>query len=103
MGADIGLHVGKNFIESFPDRVYPARIIQSLNQEKRLGEKTGSGFYAFDAKRKASPDPKLAPLVEAARKAAGLLKPGQKPLPFSSKVLTASMSTGSYFPSSWLP
>ncbi len=50
VGADIGLHVGKNFIESFSDRVYPAQIISLLNDHKRLGEKTGSGFYKFDNK-----------------------------------------------------
>lgn len=27
VGADIGLHVGKNFLDSFPERCYPARII----------------------------------------------------------------------------
>ncbi len=50
VGADIGLHVGKNFIESFSERVYPAQIISLLNDHKRLGEKTGSGFYKFDNK-----------------------------------------------------
>ncbi len=50
MGADIGLHVGANFHQSFPDRVYQARIIQLMNEHKRLGEKTGSGFYKFDKK-----------------------------------------------------
>ena len=50
VGADIGLHVGANFHQSFPDRVYQARIIQLMNEQKRLGEKTGSGFYKFDKK-----------------------------------------------------
>ena len=50
VGADIGLHVGANFHQSFPDRVYQARIIQLMNEHKRLGEKTGSGFYKFDKK-----------------------------------------------------
>lgn len=50
VGADIGLHVGKNFIEAFSERVYPAQIISLLNDHKRLGEKTGSGFYKFDNK-----------------------------------------------------
>lgn len=45
VGSDIGLHVGKNFVESFPERVYVSHIIPLLNQHKRLGEKTGSGFY----------------------------------------------------------
>ena len=50
VGADIGLHVGKNFIESFPERVYTALIISLLNDNKRLAEKNGSGFYKFDNK-----------------------------------------------------
>lgn len=32
VGADIGLHVGKNFLDSFPERVYPARVILKLNE-----------------------------------------------------------------------
>ena len=45
MGSDVGLHVGKNFIESFPDRVVVSQLIPELNRLKRLGEKTGKGFY----------------------------------------------------------
>ncbi|KAL3160104.1 hypothetical protein ABBQ32_010882 [Trebouxia sp. C0010 RCD-2024] len=78
VGADIGLHVGKNFIEAFSERVYPAQIISLLNDHKRLGEKTGSGFYKFDNKRKASADKDLAPIIEESRKKAGLFK-GQPP------------------------
>lgn len=74
VGADIGLHVGKNFIDSFPDRVYPARIIALLNEHKRLGEKTGAGFYKYDSRRKASPDPAVGALIDESRKAAGLEK-----------------------------
>lgn len=68
VGADIGMHVGGNFIQSFPERVYTPQIIMLLNEKQRLGEKTGSGFYKFDAKRKASPDPELQPLLEQSRK-----------------------------------
>ncbi|KAG2441459.1 hypothetical protein HXX76_003081 [Chlamydomonas incerta] len=80
VGSDIGLHVGANFVTSFPDRVYVSRLIPALNEAKRLGEKTGRGFYKFDAKtRKASPDPEgLAPLLEASRREAGLLPAGAK-------------------------
>jgi len=73
VGSDIGLHVGKNFVDSFPERVYVSQIIPLLNQNKRLGEKTGSGFYKFDAKRRASPDPAIQPLLEQSVKSAGLL------------------------------
>ena len=67
------MHVGSNFIESFPERVYKPHIILALNEAKRLGEKTGAGFYKFDAKRKALPDPELKPLLEASRKVCQLL------------------------------
>ncbi|GFR46239.1 hypothetical protein Agub_g7785 [Astrephomene gubernaculifera] len=80
VGSDIGLHVGANFVTSFPERVYVSRLIPLLNEAKRLGEKTGKGFYKFDSKtRKASPDPELAPLLAESRKAAGLVQPGAKP------------------------
>ncbi|EFN52227.1 hypothetical protein CHLNCDRAFT_59763 [Chlorella variabilis] len=79
VGADIGLHVGKNFLESFSKRCYPARIIQLLNENKRLGEKSGRGFYKYDARRRASPDPDLAPLVQQSRKGAGLYQDGAPP------------------------
>lgn len=72
VGTDISLHVGQNMLDSFPERCYKPPIIQLLYDQKRLGEKTGSGFYKLDAKRKALPDPELKPLVEASRKAAGI-------------------------------
>lgn len=80
MGADVGLHVGKNFLESFPERTYSAKLIVKLNEAKRLGEKTGSGFYQYDAKRKAKPDPALAPIVEASRKVSSSHVPSSAPL-----------------------
>ena len=72
MGADVGLHVGKNILDSFPERSYPARIIQLLNEHKRLGEKSGAGFYKYDARRRASADPALGPLVQQSRKVGGV-------------------------------
>ena len=43
VGADVGLHVGQNFLDAFPERTYPAGLIRKLNEAKRLGEKTGAG------------------------------------------------------------
>jgi enoyl-CoA hydratase/3-hydroxyacyl-CoA dehydrogenase len=85
VGADVGLHVGMNILESFPERCYPARIIQLLNERKTLGEKTGSGFYKYDARRRPSPNPDLLPVVQQARKLAGLMKEGTAPPKFSEK------------------
>jgi len=79
VGADIGKHVGENIAQSYGDRIYPTALFQLLNDAKRLGEKTGSGFYKFDNKRRASPDPELAPILQASRKASGLVKEGDKP------------------------
>ena len=68
VGADIGKHVGENFAKDFGERIYPTALIHLLNEKKRLGEKTGSGFYKFDNRRKASPDPDLAPIIAESRK-----------------------------------
>jgi enoyl-CoA hydratase/3-hydroxyacyl-CoA dehydrogenase len=76
VGADVGAHVGANVVETWPERVYRTALIPSLVAAKRLGEKTGAGFYKFDAKRKASPDPEgLAPLLAASRAACKLPRP----------------------------
>ena len=69
VGADIGKHVGENFAKDFSERIYPTHLIHLLNEANRLGEKTGSGFYKFDNKRKASPDPDLAPIIAKSREA----------------------------------
>lgn len=79
VGSDVGLHVGKNFLDSFPERVYLTHLIPLLNQHKRLGEKTGKGFYKYDAKRRASPDPEIAPIIKESIAKSGLLKAGDKP------------------------
>ncbi|KAF8056781.1 Glyoxysomal fatty acid beta-oxidation multifunctional protein MFP-a [Scenedesmus sp. PABB004] len=73
VGSDIGLHVGRNFAEAFPERVYASGLFPTLVAARRLGEKSGAGFYKFDASRRASPDPALRPLLEASVASAGLL------------------------------
>lgn len=70
VGGDVGLHVGKNFIESFPDRVVKSHLIPLLNEAGRLGEKTGSGFYKY-ANRKPVPDPALKEILDKSRAAGG--------------------------------
>lgn len=71
VGGDIGLHVGKNFIDSFPDRVVKSQLIPLLNEAGRLGEKTGSGFYKY-TNRKQAPDPAVKEILYNSRAAAGL-------------------------------
>ena len=45
VGGDIGVHVGKNFIDSFPERTVVSTLLPRMMEAKRLGEKTGKGFY----------------------------------------------------------
>ncbi len=54
------------YVFSFPDRVYPAAIYRLLLQAKRLGDRSGAGFYKH-ANGKPSPDPELLPLLQQAR------------------------------------
>mmetsp|Transcript_20088 Transcript_20088/g.50614 ORF Transcript_20088/g.50614 Transcript_20088/m.50614 type:complete len:723 (+) Transcript_20088:227-2395(+) len=73
VGADIGVHVGANFIHSYPERVYQSTLYPSMVEKKRLGQKTGSGFYKYDEKRKATPDPDgVMPFLLQSRQAAKL-------------------------------
>ena len=43
VGADVGLHVGKNILDSFPERSYPARIIQARPARLDLQQGACSG------------------------------------------------------------
>lgn len=77
VGMEVGVHVGKNFIEDFPERVYVSPLIPSMLDAKRLGEKTKCGFYAYDDRRKALPDmDAIAPFVENARRQRKVPLPG---------------------------
>jgi enoyl-CoA hydratase/3-hydroxyacyl-CoA dehydrogenase len=49
VGSDIGLHVGKNFVDSFPARTYTGHLIGAMVEARRLGEKSGAGFYKVHA------------------------------------------------------
>lgn len=76
VGADIGMHVGKNFINEWPERNYIAYVIKLLNDHKMLGEKSGKGFYTFDKKRKASLNSEMKPILEESQQLSGLMKAG---------------------------
>jgi len=67
VGGDVSLHVGANFVQNFSNRVYQSALIPMLNEAKRLGEKTGKGFYVYDDKRKAQPDPELTVFLDKSR------------------------------------
>ena len=62
-------------MEDFPDRVYETRLIPSMMDANRLGEKSGSGFYAHDSTKRGTATPDvhgIAPFLAASRQAARL-------------------------------
>ena len=64
-------------ISSKTSRTSMNTMIPSLLDAKRLGEKTKSGFYSYDDRRKASPDmDAIAPFIENARKNRKVPLPG---------------------------
>ncbi|KAL6769994.1 ECH3 [Auxenochlorella protothecoides x Auxenochlorella symbiontica] len=72
VGLDVSLFVGKSYLEAFPERIYRSALVPLLNEAGRLGEKAKKGWYVFDDKRKARPDPALAEIVLKSRKRSGL-------------------------------
>tara|TARA_B100001248_G_scaffold262707_1_gene261268 strand:- start:13168 stop:15342 length:2175 start_codon:yes stop_codon:yes gene_type:complete len=53
VGWDVGVKVAKIFHEAFGDRATPCELMAKLTQDpKRLGTKTGKGFYTYDEKGK---------------------------------------------------
>jgi 3-hydroxyacyl-CoA dehydrogenase len=61
-GVDIGWHRDPSRIENIRD---------ALAAEGRWGQKKGAGFYDYDEKRKASPSPRVAEIIEEFREKTG--------------------------------
>lgn len=51
-GADIGLAVAKFNFSEYGERFRPVPILEAMVEAKQLGQKTGSGFYLYDAATK---------------------------------------------------
>lgn len=64
VGLDTALFAGRVMQEAFPERIVSSPILAKLVEVKRLGQKTGAGFFAYkDAKGRGEPNPKLAELL----------------------------------------
>ncbi|XP_021741203.1 peroxisomal fatty acid beta-oxidation multifunctional protein MFP2-like [Chenopodium quinoa] len=72
VGFGVGVATAMQYIEHFPDRTYKSMIIPLMQEDKRAGESTRKGFYLYDDKRKASPDPELKKYIEKAREISGI-------------------------------
>ncbi|MBA0683766.1 hypothetical protein Goari_025396, partial [Gossypium aridum] len=72
VGFGVAIATGSQFIENFPERTYKSMLIPIMQEDKRTGESTRKGFYLYDNKRKASPDPELKMYIEKARSISGV-------------------------------
>jgi len=63
-GLDVALEVGKTLYSSFPDRIYPSELLIAMYKAKRLGRKTGRGFYFEDGIRSDEPAPETQQIIE---------------------------------------
>jgi 3-hydroxyacyl-CoA dehydrogenase/enoyl-CoA hydratase/carnithine racemase len=66
VGLDTAYYAGRVMHEAFPDRTAASPILPALVKAGRLGQKSGSGFYAYKDKKggRGTPDPALDELIK---------------------------------------
>ncbi|THG03548.1 hypothetical protein TEA_012206 [Camellia sinensis var. sinensis] len=72
VGFGVAIATGTQFVENFPERTYKSMLIPIMQEDKRAGEATRKGFYVYNDKRKASPDPEIKKIVQKAREISGV-------------------------------
>ncbi|KAL2530584.1 Peroxisomal fatty acid beta-oxidation multifunctional protein MFP2 [Forsythia ovata] len=72
VGFGVAIATGSQFVLNFPERTFKSMLIPLMQEDKRAGETTRRGFYAYDEKRKANPDPEIKKYVEKAREVSGV-------------------------------
>lgn len=72
VGFGVAIATGTEFIQNFPERTYKSMLIPLMQEDKRAGEATRKGFYVYDDKRKAKPDPELKKYIEKSRSISGV-------------------------------
>jgi len=65
IGLDTAFYAGRVMYDAFPDRTGASPILPALVKAGRLGQKTGSGFFAYkDKSGRGTPDPVTAELIK---------------------------------------
>uniref|UniRef100_A0A0D9WFM0 Uncharacterized protein n=1 Tax=Leersia perrieri TaxID=77586 RepID=A0A0D9WFM0_9ORYZ len=72
VGFGVAVASRKQYLQSYPERCYNSKLIQIMIEENRRGESSCKGFYLYDDKRKASPDPEINKYVEKSRSMASI-------------------------------
>uniref|UniRef100_A0A0E0L1J6 enoyl-CoA hydratase n=1 Tax=Oryza punctata TaxID=4537 RepID=A0A0E0L1J6_ORYPU len=67
VGFGVAVASRKQYLQSYPERCYKSMLIEIMLEENRTGESSRKGFYLYDDKRKASPDPEIKKYVEKSR------------------------------------
>lgn len=75
VGLDTSLHAGKVMQEAFADRGVTTSLIAELVKAGRLGQKSGSGFYAYPKGPKGVDDPALAAFLSKVRRTTRTITP----------------------------
>ncbi|XP_015079708.1 glyoxysomal fatty acid beta-oxidation multifunctional protein MFP-a-like isoform X1 [Solanum pennellii] len=60
------------FLETFPDRSYKSNLIPIMRKNNGEGKYSCQGFYTYNDKEEASPDPEISKYVEMARSMSGI-------------------------------
>lgn len=74
VGLDTAFYAGHVMYEAFPDRVVNSPLLAAMVENKRLGQKTGAGFYKYAGgkKGKGEADPSLEPIIAPLRRSQGV-------------------------------
>ncbi len=64
VGMDTAYFAGAVMKQAFPERCVESPILGAMVEAKRLGQKTGVGFFKYDKKGKGVPDPELDNLIK---------------------------------------
>lgn len=93
VGFGVALATGMQYLENFPELVYKSMLIPLMAEDKRTGEASQKGFYKYEGKRKASPDPEITNYVEESRRIAGAT-----PDPELLKLVNSAIAEMVFFP-----
>lgn len=72
VGFGVAIATGLQYLQNYPERCYSSGLKQLMLDDNRAGESSRKGFYLYDDRRKAIPDPEIHKYVEKSRKMAGV-------------------------------
>ncbi|KAM0947648.1 putative 3-hydroxyacyl-CoA dehydrogenase, Isomerase, Hydro-lyase [Dioscorea sansibarensis] len=72
VGFGVAIASGISYLENYPERCYRSMLLPIMMEDKRTGEAVRKGFYLYNEKRKASPDPEIKKYIEKSRSIAGV-------------------------------